>query len=74
MELLGERERERDSKKEIFQVVVRMRYYCVVYMLTAGSNHSSTLYSYFPVSNVNTCEPFPSRALFIRVLEYRLSL
>lgn len=34
-----------------------MRYYCVVHMLTAGSNHPSTSRSYFPVSNVNTCEP-----------------
>lgn len=70
MELAGERE----SKKEIFQVVARMRYYCVVYTLAAGSNHPSTSYSYFPVSNVNTCEPFPSSALFTHVLEYRLSL
>lgn len=72
MKLLGEGERE--SRKDIFQVVVWMRYYCVVYLLTAGSNHSPTAYDYFPVSNVNTCEPFSSRALFIHVLQYRLSL
>lgn len=70
MELAGERE----SKQASFQVVARVSYYCVVHTLTAGSNHPSTSYSYFPVSNANTCEPFPSRALFIHVLEYRLSL